>query len=743
MQNLKRIFFILTACLALALYPRPAPAATWDYTVSTTDTPTTIDTANTTAVVDTSNKEIKLPPLPATDIVSFWPSGEMDYAVLTTAGVKHYSYNGTTMVENTLLNVNISNPLALAAPDQYPDVVVADSSGIKHYSITGSAMVQNPALSVAGLSGIAAVGVAGQKDLAALIGSQVQHFTFNGTSMARNTVLEPSPALSNPIDVALGSGGYDTAVLEPDRVRWFNFNGSGTSENPALAVTGLTNPMAMAVANPDSGHDVAVVDGNQVKHYSFNGPSMIYNPTLSVTSGLNNPRAVAIQPGPGNYGRIIVDGNDVKFYAWNGSSLVYDPNRSVTVANIVQGVGYRGPATVTSKAFDPGANSGYVRVRAAHELPNNTSVTWSVTADGANWAKKWRVRGTSTGMVLETSPDNGVTWNPAGTDNDAFPAVNNAQLWTQVTAGRVVKFKADLATTDPTVTPRIASNPRGGVAVRLDTNAAPNSPSLPSYGTCFTTTTPTLTWTFSDPDAGDCESAYQIQIVRASDLSLIIDSGKLAGSQTSYTIPTSTASDVPGPLWNSGAYQFKCRVMVWDQAGAASPWSSWGDFCVTALERPRIARIVSPPAGQISPDPANTATHIVITPGMAALPKVKAGAKATLLVDSVGPLTSFSSAFPYLSQTSSVNTPAKLPDGVANNPLYPAGNPVNRWSVEFWTNPSLAVCPTGTLVQMRLSGNSGAGAANLNAPPYSEGIVVTAGSIYSDWFVVLQGRDTS
>jgi len=742
--NLRYIFLIFVFGLFLAISPRPSPAATWDYTISTTDTPTTVDTTNTTAVVDTVNREIKLPQAPAPDIISFWPSGELDYIVLTTTGVKHFSYNGMTMVENTLLNVNISNPLALAAPDPFPDVVVADASGIKHFSFSGSAMVQNPALSVAGLTGVAAIGAAGQNDLAALIGTQVQHYMFSGSSMSRNTVLEPQVSLTNPIDVALGSGGYDTAVLEPTRVRWFNFTGSGVAENPALAVTGLTSPVAMAVADPNTGWDVAVVDGTQVKHYSFNGTGMSYNATLSVTSGLTSPRAVAVRPG--SYDRIIVDGNQVKYYAWNGSSLVYDSNKSVTVANIIQGVGYKASAVVVSKSFNPGASAVKVRVRATHELHNNTSVTWSVTADGTNWVKRWRVRGTASGTVLEVSPDNGSTWAPIGTASDALPSVDNAQLWAAVTAGTSVKWKAELATSDPTVTPKVATSPRGGVAVRLDTNSAPNAPTLPSYGTCFTTTTPTLSWTFSDPDAGDSQRAYQVQIVRASDYALVLDSGKVISGQTQYTIPTSTVPDVAGPLWSSGAYQFKYRVMVWDQADTPSPWSNWGDFCVVAFERPRVAEIVSPPAGQIAPDPANPATHIVITPGMtqAQLPKAKAGAKVVMLVDSVGPLNSVSWIFPYGSgKQATVNVPVKLPDGVTGNPAYPAGNAVNRWSVEFWTDPSLAVCPSGTVVQMQLSGNGAAGAAQLNAPPYADGVVVTQGSVYEDWFVVLQGRDVN
>jgi hypothetical protein len=470
---------------------------------------------------------------------------------------------------------------------------------------------------------------------------------------------------------------------------------------------------------------------------------MIYNTVLSVTSGLTAPRAVAIRPG--SYDRIIVDGNQVKYCQWNGSSLVYISNLSVTLSDMVQRAGYKSSAVVVSQAKDPGADAVAVRVRAAHDLPNNTSITWSVTADGANWVKKWRVRGTASGTVLDVSPDNGVNWNTAGTANDALPSANNAQLWATVTPGRAIKWKAELATSDPSVTPKIATSPRGGVAVRLDTNSAPNPPTLPNYGTCFTTTTPTLSWTFSDPDAGDSQSAYHVQVARASDLALIIDSGnKVVSGANQYTVPTSNTPDVAGPLWSSGVYQFKYRVMVWDQSGAASPWSNWADFCVVAFERPRIAQIVSPPAGQAAPDPADPATHIVITPGMTVgqLSKVKAGAKVVLLVDSIGPLTSFNTAFPYLSRTATVNIPTKLPDGTTNNPMYPAGNAVNRWAVEFWTDPSLAVCPSGTLVNMNLSGSGGAaGAAGLNAPPYADGVLVTDGSIYGDWFVVLQGRD--
>lgn len=712
---LKASVWLFATALFLVL-ASSAKAATWDYSINTFDTPTSVDISVTNADMDIDNNEIRLPRLKTPDLISFWGSGEMDYVVLTGEGVKHYSFNGSNMVENTILNVSgLTNPLALAAPDPYPDVLVAEPSGVKRYSFTGSAMIHNPILSAAGLEGVTAVGAAGAGEIAVLKEGQVEHYSFSGVAMARNTMLEPAVELNNPIDVALGSGGYDLAVLESERVRWFNFSGVGLVENPLLSITGLSAPKAFAVADPNFGYDVAVVDGTEVKHFSFSGSSLAYNVSLSVTSGLAAPRAVAIRPG--SFDRIIIDGNQVRYYQWNGSSLNFNPNLSVTVANIVNGEGYSATAVVQSLAFDPGSDTAFVRVRAVHELPDGTSVTWSVTA-GGSWVKKWRVRGTGSGSVCEVTPDNGTTWSTVGDAGASAPENSNPQLWAQVAPGRAVKWKAELVTADARVTPKIATNPRGGVAVKLDTNSPPKPPTLPTFSSCFATTTPALSWTFEDPD-DDTQSAYQVRIIRESDMAVILDTGKIDSGLQFYEIPAGIEPDVPGVLWESGAYQFKYRVKVWDQVELESDWSNYSDFCVVAFERPRVTEIISPPPGQDSPDPLDPTTHIVITTGMTLeyLPKTKAGAKVVLLVDSVGPVDTFSSSFPYLGETASTNLPSTLPDGLSANPLYSAGSSRNRWCVEFWTNSSLEICPSGTVVQMNLTGSSSEGAKLLTHRP--------------------------
>ncbi|SMB96544.1 hypothetical protein SAMN00808754_1535 [Thermanaeromonas toyohensis ToBE] len=724
----QKIFLVLAlAGLHFFFRAGPALAATWQYGITDADTPTTIDRAATTAVVDTTLHEIRLPKYNA-HAASFWPDGGPDYVVMAPNKVLHFSFDGTWMVENPIVSITLpSNPLAVAAGWQYPDVVVALPDKLYHYSFTGTGMVENPALSVAGLAGAAAVGVR-EGEVAGLVGKSIKDFMFDGTGMVEVPYLEPS-GLTNPIDFALMAGSYDVAVLDGNQVRYYNFTGSVLVENPALAITGLSSPVAIAAAGEK---DLVVVDGKQVKHFSFDGSAFRYNAALSVTSGLNNPVCVAVRPG--TFDRIIIDGDQVKYYSWDGTQLVYNPNMSVTVTGLSNLGSYAPSAVAVSQAKDPGNNVDYVRVRAYVSVPDKTSITFSLTADGSNWVKVWRVRGTPSGPVAEVTSDNGATWTAIGDSQAVSPASADTRLWAKLPAGRAVKWRADLATSDTGATPKIVAV--GGVAVVWDTNAKPNPPVIDIQETCYTTTTPTLAWTFSDPDPGDVQSAYQLQIVRASDFQPVLDTGKVTSDSAEYRVPSSGVPHVPGPLWDSGDYRFKVRVKVWDQAGVESDWSAWADFCVIAFERPRVAGIASPPPGQVAPDPTNPSTHILITPGMTAaqLPKVKAGAKVTLLVDSVGPLDTVTAVFPYGAGHQAT---------IGSGPAAVTVNGTNKtWQVEFWTDPSLEVTPEGTVVEMRLSGTGPEGSAALNAPDYADGVVVTIGTVYNDWFVVLQGRDT-
>ncbi|WP_054937098.1 hypothetical protein [Moorella stamsii] len=82
MLTARKIFLFLTlAGLYFFLRAGPAEAATWQYGITASDTPTTLDSSATTAVVDTTMHEIRLPKS-AARAASFWPDGGPDYVVM-------------------------------------------------------------------------------------------------------------------------------------------------------------------------------------------------------------------------------------------------------------------------------------------------------------------------------------------------------------------------------------------------------------------------------------------------------------------------------------------------------------------------------------------------------------------------------------------------------------------------------------------------------------------------------------
>ncbi|ASS73884.1 hypothetical protein CIG75_02110 [Tumebacillus algifaecis] len=101
-------------------------------------------------------------------------------------------------------------------------------------------------------------------------------------------------------------------------------------------------------------------------------------------------------------------------------------------------------------------------------------------------------------------------------------------------------------------------------------NLAPSVPSnLSPSGTDTTpslqiTLTPTLSWTFNDPDSSAPQKAYQVITTRSSDGAVVDDSGKVISVSSTYTIPSDKLS--PGTV-----YYYSVRV--WDNHDAASPSS--------------------------------------------------------------------------------------------------------------------------------------------------------------------------
>jgi predicted GH43/DUF377 family glycosyl hydrolase len=97
-------------------------------------------------------------------------------------------------------------------------------------------------------------------------------------------------------------------------------------------------------------------------------------------------------------------------------------------------------------------------------------------------------------------------------------------------------------------------------------NTVPDAPALtaPSDDIWTNNNQPIFTWTFSDPNSQDAQTAYQVQLDDMKDFSSVdYETGKVSSTATSYT-PSSALAD--------GIYFW--RAKVWDSDDDSSSWST-------------------------------------------------------------------------------------------------------------------------------------------------------------------------
>lgn len=125
-------------------------------------------------------------------------------------------------------------------------------------------------------------------------------------------------------------------------------------------------------------------------------------------------------------------------------------------------------------------------------------------------------------------------------------------------------------------------------------NIAPYAPTLTPKTNYDATLAATFAWTFADPNTGDTQSAYQLQIDRVSDGVNIVDSGKVAST-------TSSRNVTGGTLTNGVDYRW--RVRTYDAADVVGPWSDYGTFSTASGGTVTVtAPATDNPAGVITDD---------------------------------------------------------------------------------------------------------------------------------------------
>lgn len=110
-----------------------------------------------------------------------------------------------------------------------------------------------------------------------------------------------------------------------------------------------------------------------------------------------------------------------------------------------------------------------------------------------------------------------------------------------------------------------------------------------SNGLAVASLTPALTWQFTDPNAGDTQSAYEYKIYASNGTTLIYDSTKVVSAIQGATVPSGASL-----AWNTSYF---IEVSTYDEFGVQSPYSNMLAF---KTSQPPTATLVTPLATQIA-----------------------------------------------------------------------------------------------------------------------------------------------
>jgi hypothetical protein len=296
---------------------------------------------------------------------------------------------------------------------------------------------------------------------------------------------------------------------------------------------------------------------NAIKAISWNGSGWgsIVTVYTGSTYAQSNPCAV-------------VDGNDVIYCCWSGADSTTSNQRARWSKSTDGGATWSAMALI-----NPSSTQASQRVSLTVRPDNSIDAFWQ-EIDTA-------VSATYTQIRYANLPAGTTTWSaPVTLTNNTTGSASNPQaLWS----------KFNMNSSDAV---RYIWQDNQANAIKYNSivlNSSPNAPILTPKANFDATTPQTFGWTFSDPNQGDSQSAYQLQIVDVGTGQTVLDTGKVGSTSQSYTLAA-------GTLTNGKRYQW--RVMTWDQSGAQSPWSSYSTFETAATP---TVQITSPTAGGTVP----------------------------------------------------------------------------------------------------------------------------------------------
>ncbi|MGM0882594.1 MAG: hypothetical protein ACQEXQ_16325 [Bacillota bacterium] len=205
--------------------------------------------------------------------------------------------------------------------------------------------------------------------------------------------------------------------------------------------------------------------------------------------------------------------------------------------------------------------SGTVRVR----YSDDNGATWFAFSGDAVTGVKPTVSENAAGEVFVFYANSNISYLPLPNGSTTF----NALVVLSATGSNPSVMEREVSTVIGIVF-------MDGSTVKFDElsyNNAPFAPTGLTRSNYDATAVGSYSWVFSDPDAFNTQSAYQLLIKRVSDGVTIVDTGKVASTTSSHTLAAAT-------LANNVQYQWQVRT--WDNKDLVGPYSSLSTFWTSA-----------------------------------------------------------------------------------------------------------------------------------------------------------------
>ncbi len=223
------------------------------------------------------------------------------------------------------------------------------------------------------------------------------------------------------------------------------------------------------------------------------------------------------------------------------------------------GTGGFDAATPSASYYEMGQSS-------SSDTPNDVTLTRTITGLTSGRDYRFRVDARASSATYPANVTIGAT------------GVGNTTVAITATSQTFINYDFTATGSSHVFTIRaVGTNVRAGIriySVNLLEYNVPNGPTLTTRTNFSPGTSAQFAWTFSDPDAGDTQSAYEIDIATDSGFSNIVYNGsKVSSSTQNMTLAAGTLSPSTLYYW---------RVRNWDQDDYVGAWSSTGSFSTTA-----------------------------------------------------------------------------------------------------------------------------------------------------------------